>query len=226
MPKTFKNVEKLINYYRYRTTTGTEVKLEIDGTVRTFVANRGSRREVSRNPFHSHRLYDVETLDNHYKTVLVINFVRFFVDKMIAEAYFLITSWEPEQDCWISPIFFDHDELADGYFVCDSDFDEYDTGLENETKTFLGRRWVNIYVHSDAFVSYRIGAYKSVAKTFFYTSPKTFEEYKYLHPEARLSIILDGDFYSWKQWNRKYLVSRDGKSELYEKPVEPPDDWF
>jgi len=225
VPETFKNVEELIHHYRYKTTTGTEVKLEIDGTVRTFVGSKGSQREVSRLPFHSHRLYDRETLHTPSQIVLVINFVRFFVDKMIAEAYFLIECEKKEQDCWISPIFFEH-ESEDGYFVRGSDFDEYDTGLENETMTFLGRKWVNTYAHPDAFASHRIGAYKGVAKEFFYTSPKNYEEWKNSRPEAWQSIIMNGDFFTWKQWNHKWLVSRDGRSEFFDKPVEPPDDWL
>lgn len=220
MPKTFKNVEELIHHYRYKSTTATEVKLEIDGTVRTFVGGKGTRRDVSLLPFHSRQLRDKETLHSPSQIILAINFVRFFVDKMIAEAYFMIRNSEQEQDCWISPIFFDHDDLEEGYFVRDSDFDEY-----NETMTFLGRRWVNTYVHPDAFASYRIGAYKSVAKTFFYTSPKNYEEYKNSRPEAWESIILYGDFETYKRWNRKWVVIK-GKSAFFEKPVEPPDDWI
>jgi len=225
VPKTFNNVEELIRHYRYKTATATEVKFEIDGTFKTFVGKRGTQDQVSRYPFHRQRLCDVETLYTYPKTVLAINFVRFFVDKMIAEAYFLIENDDRDQDCWISPIFFEH-ESEDGYFVRDSDFDEYDTGLGNETMTFLGRRWVNTDVHPDAFAPHRIGAYKGVAKEFFYTSPKNYEEYKNSRPEAWQSIIMNGDFFTWKQWNHKWLVSRDGRSEFFDKPVEPPDDWL
>jgi len=226
VPKAFKNVEELIRHYRYKTATATELKFEINGTFKTFAGKRGTQDQVSRYPFYRQRLRDVETLYSYPRTVLAIKFVRFFVDKMIAEAYFMILNDEQEQDCWISPVFFDHDDLEEGYFVRDSDFDEYNTGLENETMTFLGRRWVNIYVHPDAFASHRVGAYKSVAKTFFYTSPKNYEEYKNICPEAWESIVFNGDFEMWKRWNRKWLVSRDGKSAFFEKPVEPPDDWI
>lgn len=204
---TFKNVTDFINHYAFKKSIPSKVSIIIDGNKHNFERGGKGKYSMQFKSLDSYSLTEID-YDNRTALLLEVNFVRFFENKYMADAFFIYKNEKNEG--FLCPIYcFESSTTPDILKNC----------LPEDIQTFFGMKWVAIEKVPEEFLQIRENAYHEAQKELFYLHQSTVEDIK---KEYRLQSFIKGrrkDYF----WEDKWDVDRQGNSSYFTEPVKPPE---